>query len=129
MSDTYLGLRLPQGKTPWAITTHCGDPADSFRVYLTMEQYRSQLARPDSTWACPEHGLPANWDDDWHDNVLELAEAAMFADPDCADCDGAGWVCGGEAPCTLAGNLEGREPDHEVPCPSARPCGCGEEGS
>lgn len=45
-------------------------------------------------------------------------------DPDCGDCDGDGWVCGGGRGCTMKDNLAGTEPSHETPCPNAVPCAC-----
>lgn len=75
----FDGVELPEGKTPWAVTSgHCGDTNDDFRVYLTCDDYTAQLRNPDSGWVCP-HGVQAHWDDDWHEGFLECAEGAWHA--------------------------------------------------
>ncbi len=77
----FQGMDLPEGKTPWAVRSgHCGNKDDGFRVYLTRDQYNSQMRAPSSMWVCP-HGIQAHWDDgwydDWTDRVLELNQGEV----------------------------------------------------
>jgi hypothetical protein len=35
--------------------------------YLTEEEYKNQLMRPDDFWVCPRTGIRALFDDEWYE--------------------------------------------------------------
>jgi hypothetical protein len=54
-------------RTPYAVL--CDDHGQQF---LTEQQYRQQLNRPDSLWACPRCGKSAHWDDDEYEAAMNF---------------------------------------------------------
>lgn len=47
-------------RTPYAVYCHRGHGL----VYLTKEDYDSQMSATDDLWVCPICGHDASWDDD-----------------------------------------------------------------
>ena len=63
-------------KTPWAVICN-GSPPEfpgHGKVFLTEEEYREQMMRPDSTWRCPLCGEYAWWDDDNYEEYINKME-------------------------------------------------------
>ena len=59
-----------QYPTPWAVRCCCSPTL----VYLTEDEYLSQLSRPDNRWSCPRCGKTAKWDDDNYEAYQEVEE-------------------------------------------------------
>lgn len=64
-------------RTPWAIRCHPNQPSrlGCGLVYLTEQEYDSQMSCPDDRWRCPVCGTsPADWDDDNYEQFMEEEE-------------------------------------------------------
>lgn len=58
------------GQHPYAVyCSHHGD------INLTEVEYRRQMSRPDSRWACPICGDIAHWNDENYDLYLGMEES------------------------------------------------------
>lgn len=66
-----------QQPTPYAVTclgidpTCGGGPCQEGLVFLTKEEYVSQLMNAWSTWRCPQCGGDASWSDENYEKYLE----------------------------------------------------------
>lgn len=59
-------------QTPWAVICR-----EHGQVFLTDEEYDSQMDAPDSVWKCPLCGRSAEWDDE---NYEAMARDDDFAE-------------------------------------------------
>lgn len=69
-------------RSPWRLVTSC---CPGGGICLSRKEYDAQMKQPDATWRCPEHFLfdptsEASWDDEWHEDFLELFGYAVTLD-------------------------------------------------
>jgi hypothetical protein len=59
---------IKRRRTPWAVICR-----EHGQVFMTAEEYESQMFMPDSVWKCPLCGRKSEWDDDNHEAMERKA--------------------------------------------------------